>query len=84
MKGVRFRVPALVLLAFAPAFAQQTSQHILTADELKKAVPAEYFFRGQKAPVQLRNALGFQLADDKMALAARRTTTAPLVNYNVY
>jgi hypothetical protein len=37
---------------------------------LKKAVPAEFFFFGQKAPVQLRNAGGFQLADGKMALAA--------------
>jgi len=43
---------------------------VLSADELKKAVPAEYFFAGQKAPVQLRNAGGFQLADGKMALAA--------------
>jgi hypothetical protein len=37
---------------------------------LKKAVPTEYFFRGQKAPVQLRNAVGIQLADGKMMLAA--------------
>jgi hypothetical protein len=54
----------------ASAVAQQVTKHILSADELKKAVPAEYFFRGQKAPVQLRNAAGFQLADGKMALAA--------------
>ena len=60
---------ALILLAVA-AIAQQASRHILTADELKKAVPAEYFFRGQKAPVQLRNAVGFQGADGKMMLAA--------------
>jgi hypothetical protein len=60
----------LVLLVLASAIAQQTSKHLLTADELKKAVPEEYFFRGQKAPVQLRNAVGFQLADGKMMLAA--------------
>jgi hypothetical protein len=52
------------------ALAQQASKHVLTGDELKKAVPTEYFFRGQKAPVQLRNAVGFQLADGKMVLAA--------------
>ena len=52
------------------AIAQQVSKHILSSDELKKAVPAEYFFRGQKAPVQLRNAVGFQLPDGKMMLAA--------------
>jgi hypothetical protein len=52
------------------ALAQQVSKHLLTSDELKKAVPAEFFFGGQKATVQLRNAAGFQLADGKMALAA--------------
>jgi len=52
------------------AVAQQVSKHILGSDELKKAVPTEYYFRGQKAPVQLRNAVGFQLADTKMMLAA--------------
>ena len=60
---------ALALLATA-AVAQQASKHVLTSEELKKAVPAEYFFHGQKAPVQLRNAVGFQLADGKMMLAA--------------
>jgi hypothetical protein len=52
------------------ASAQQATKHILSSDEVKKATPAEYFFRGQKAPVQLRNAVGFQLADGKMMLAA--------------
>jgi len=63
----------LGILAFGlmlSAFAQQASKHILSSDELKKAVPAEYFFRGQKAPVQMRNAVGFQLADGKMMVAA--------------
>jgi len=58
----------LLLVGCAPA--QQVSKHILSSDELKKAVPTEYFYRGQKAPVQLRNAVGFQLADGKMMLAA--------------
>jgi len=71
MKSVRISViAALVLLVISPAFAQQASKHVLGSDELKKAVPTEYFFRGQKALVQLRNAVGFQLADGKMGLAA--------------
>jgi hypothetical protein len=61
---------ALVLFVCSSAWSQQTSKHVLSSVELKKAVPAEYFFRGQKAPVQLRNAVGFQLADGKMMLAA--------------
>jgi hypothetical protein len=60
----------VVLTLIGCASAQQVTKHVLTSDELKKAVPTEYFFRGQKAPVQLRNAVGFQLADGKMILAA--------------
>ena len=59
-----------ILLLVGCAAAQQAPKHILSADELKKAVPTEYFYRGQKAPVQLRNAVGFQLTDGKMMLAA--------------
>jgi hypothetical protein len=71
MRRMRFRIlAALTLVMAVAAFAQQASKHILSADELKKAVPTEYFYRGQKAPVQLRNAVGFQLADGKMTLAA--------------
>lgn len=70
MKNPRFITTAALLLTTLLAAAQQVSKHILSADELKKAVPTEYFYRGQKAPVQLRNAVGFQLPDGKMTLAA--------------
>src|SRR5580765_1289309 len=60
----------LILSLIGLAAAQQAVKHILSADELKKAVPTEYFYRGQKAAVQLRNAVGFQLSDGKMMLAA--------------
>ena len=58
----------LILASTAAAFAQ--SKHVLSPDEVKKATPTEYFYRGQKAPVQVRNSVGFQLADGKMMLAA--------------
>jgi hypothetical protein len=61
---------ALILVLLGAAVAQPASKHILSSDELNKTVPAEFFFRGQKAPVQLRNAVGFQLSDGKMMLAA--------------
>jgi hypothetical protein len=61
---------AIVLVMLASAVAQQASKHILSSDEVKKAVPTEYFFRGQKAPVQVRNAVGFQLANGMMTLAS--------------
>ena len=69
MKSFRVAVPGILMLALLPSVpAQQASKHVLSADELKKVVPAEYFYRGQKAPVQLRNSGGFQLADGRMAL----------------
>ena len=68
---------ALSLALLGSAVAQSTDQlppeqapHVLSTAELKKAVPTEYFFRGQKAPVQLRNAVGFQSSEGKMTLAA--------------
>jgi hypothetical protein len=71
MKNIRFALLGVVAAALlGSAFAQQASKHLLSSDELKKAVPAEYFFRGQKAPTQVRNSAGFQLADGKMTLAA--------------
>jgi len=71
MKSIRsIMFASLILMLAASAWAQQTSKHILSADEVKKATPTEYFYRGQKAPVQLRNAVGFQLSDSKMTLAA--------------
>jgi len=69
-KTYRRMFAAILIVVSAAAIAQQASKHILSADELKKAVPTEYFFRGQKAPVQLRNAVGFQQADGMMMIAA--------------
>ena len=71
MKNMRFAVLGVVATALlGSGFAQQGSKHLLSSDELKKAVPEEYFFRGQKAPTQVRNSAGFQLADGKITLAA--------------
>lgn len=57
---------ALVLIAASiPAGAQ-----ILSGDELKKAVPTDYFFAGQSAPVQVRNSGGFKTAAGKLILAS--------------
>lgn len=70
MKTKHSTILTLLLVLLGLASAQQASKHMLSNEELKKAVPTEYFYRGQKAPVQLRNAVGFQQADGKMTLAA--------------
>ena len=70
MTRLQFAATAAVMaVLLTAAFAQKTAQHLLSADELKKIVPAEFYFAGQKAPTQLRNAAGFQNADGKMTFA---------------
>jgi len=67
------RLPALGALAvvlLSAGWAQNTAQHLLNEDQVKKAVPAEFFFRGQKAATQVRNSTGFQTADGKLTIAS--------------
>jgi hypothetical protein len=71
MKHTRLAaVAALVAVLLTSGLAQKAAQHLLTADELKSVVPADFFFRGQKAPTQLRNSTGFQTGDGKMMFGA--------------
>jgi hypothetical protein len=69
----KMRVAAIgtaVVLLITAGMAQKAAQHLLSADELKSLVPADFFFRGQKAPTQLRNATGIQTAGGKVTIAA--------------
>ena len=50
--------------------AQQVTPGVLSAEDLKKVVPGSYFFRGQSATVQLRNAAGFRTANGKLVMAS--------------
>jgi hypothetical protein len=60
---------AIVTLALA-ALAQDIKPGVLGADDLKRVVPSVYFFRGQSATVQIRNAGGFSGSGGKLVLAA--------------
>jgi hypothetical protein len=51
-------------------FAQSAKPAVLTAAELKQSVPSVYFFRGQSATVQVRNAGGLRIGKDSLVLAA--------------
>lgn len=71
MRSLRFACLGILAAALLGAgFAQQAAQHLLSADEVKKMTPTEYFFRGQKAPVQVRNSTGVQLASGAVVMAA--------------
>lgn len=63
------RVGVAVMLLSCLLLAQQPKPGLLGGDDLKKFVPAAYFFRGQSAPVQVRNSAGFSMPDGKLVLA---------------
>ncbi len=61
---------SLVVVAFSCLlFAQPPKPGVLGPDDIRKVVPATYFFRGQSAPVQLRNSGGFSGPEGKFVLA---------------
>jgi hypothetical protein len=60
---------AFCLLAALLLSATDAATGVLGGDDLKRAVPASYFFRGQSASVQIRNSAGFRVADGKLVLA---------------
>jgi hypothetical protein len=62
-------VLSFCLLVFLPLAAQESKPGLLNSQDLKRVVPATYFFRGQSATVQLRNSAGFSVAGGKLVLA---------------
>lgn len=71
MQSKRLHIVILLfwLIGSLPLSATAPTAGVLGADDLKKVVPASYFFRGQSASVQLRNAAGFRTAEGKLVLA---------------
>jgi len=60
----------LAVLIFSGLLASaQQPKGVLSGDDVKKVVPSVYFFRGQSAPVQVRNSAGFSAGDGKLVLA---------------
>lgn len=69
MHSKKVLVFSFFILAAVVLSATETASGVLGADELKRAVPPSYFFRGQSASVQLRNSAGFRVAGGKLVLA---------------
>jgi len=57
------------IVGLAALTVTQAGAQVLTADQLKKAVPSSFFFAGQSAAVQMRNAAGIKNAAGKLTLA---------------
>lgn len=70
---MRYRQRSVIVvsaLLLSAAFAQQSkSAGILSDTEVKKVIPASFFYRGQSASVQLRNSGGIRTKGDKYILA---------------
>jgi hypothetical protein len=61
----------VTLIASSSVFAQQSKPAgVVATAELQKLVPANYFYRGQSATVQLRNSGAIRTKDQKYVLAA--------------
>jgi hypothetical protein len=71
MKSLRFGFLGILAAGLLGAgFTQQVAQHLLSTDEINKITPAEFFFRGQKGAVQVRNSTGLQLPSGAVVMAA--------------
>lgn len=60
---------AFMLVAPAAIGAQQTSVKVLTGAELTRVVPPGFYFEGQSAPTQMRNAAAARLGEKRLVVA---------------
>jgi hypothetical protein len=67
-KSVHTVIFLFCLVASSWLSATDATPGVLGADDVRKVVPASYFFRGQSASVQLRNSGGFRVTDGKLVL----------------
>jgi hypothetical protein len=68
--GSRLAVALFMVCASLALLAQEAKPGLLSIPELRQYVPAVYFFRGQSATVQIRNAAGFRATGGHLVLAA--------------
>ena len=75
-KSVALISAILLIVSVASAqSAQAAKTGLLSAAEVKKVLPSDFFFSGQVAPVQARNSAGIRFADKKLFLIAMVDTS---------
>ena len=75
-KSVALISAILLIVSVASAqSAQAAKAGLLSAAEVKKVLPSDFFFSGQVAPVQARNSAGIRFADKKLFLIAMVDTS---------
>lgn len=68
-------IVAVLLSSFGLLAQESKPAGLLTSADLKKVVPATYFYRGQSASVQLRNSAGIRTKDDRYVLVGMVDTS---------
>jgi hypothetical protein len=72
---MNYRVKWMGLMILLALVAAQAAAQVLTTVELKKVVPASFFFSGQNASVQMRNSAGLKNGAGKIMIAGLVDTT---------
>jgi hypothetical protein len=70
---MKFRVGILTIIIAVlgcAAFGQSKPAGVVAAADLKSVVPASYFYRGQSASVQMRNAAAIRTKNERYVIAA--------------
>lgn len=68
--GPGARAAALLLLLLPAVALAQAFPKILEGDEMTRVVPSSFYFEGQSAPTQMRNAAAVQFGGNRFAMAA--------------
>jgi hypothetical protein len=67
---LRARAVAVLLLLLPAVALAQAMPKILEGDELTRVVPVSFYFEGQSAPTQMRNAAAVEFASNRFTMAA--------------
>jgi hypothetical protein len=67
--GSRALAVALLLLALPSVALAQAWPKILEGDDLTRVIPSSFYFEGQSAPTQMRNAAAVQFGPNRFTMA---------------
>ena len=75
MRKAAALIAVLLITYFVSAQSAPVKAGLLSAAEVKKVLPSDFYFSGQVAPVQARNSAGIRFADKKLFLIAMVDTS---------
>jgi hypothetical protein len=76
MKNSKTAIVLLVLVAAFPLFgAVQATVAVLAGAELNKVIPTAFYFKGQSAPTQMRNAAAARSGTERFVIAGMVDTS---------